>query len=820
MTASQAKSSTVLRSIFGSTSLALLALLPLGCGTGIAPGGSHTAPASRSYQGKVFGGQQPVVGSKVYLYAAGSATGGSRSMLKGAGYVLSGSDGTFSITNDYDCQAGDQVYMLALGGDAGGGSNTSIGLMAAVGPCSSLTPTTYITINEVTTVATAYALSSFITTPVAVGADPVGSNAVAAAFSNVKTLVDVSSGIAPASITGSGVVPQATLNSLANSIAGCINATVTTSTCANLFSYTGTATDSNTAQAAINIAHSPATHAADIFDLGSSKPPFEPALTTAPSSWAINVLFPADVLTYHNNVQRTGVQPAETTLTLANVNTSTFGKLFTFPVDGQLYAQPLFLGGLGMPDGNLHNVVYAATAHGTVYAFDSDGNNPDAGYLWKQSLFAAGEVTLSATYYNCTDTTPEASLMGTPVIDRSTGTLYVVTAEKVTASGLYTQKIHAISLIDGSEKFGGPTVITATYPGTGDGAASGVLTFDALRQLQRPALLLSGGNVWITWASHCDTKSYHGYVMAYNASDVTKRTALFNNTPNGSDGGIWMSGGGPSAGADGSVYVIGGNGTFDANVSGGLDYGDTALKLTPPSSTSTTALTVADYFTPSNQASLSSADQDVGLTEPMLFDDPGGTAPHLLLEADKNGKLYLVNTDSMGRYNGPSGADQIVQEFSSGGHLFNSYSYFNQTLYVGAGAVPLRSYTFTPGTASTAGKFVITPSSSSPTTPGGNYATGGSCTAVSANGTSQGIVWIEEHTGATGQAAAMRAYDASNLATELYNTNQSDDDVMPTPLKFACPVVANGRVFVPGANALAVYGLLSSEELKASSKKK
>jgi hypothetical protein len=194
----------------------------------------------------------------------------------------------------------------------------------------------------------------------------------------------------------------------------------------------------------------------------------------------------------------------------------------------------------------------------------------------------------------------------------------------------------------------------------------------------------------------------------------------------------------------------------------------------------------------------------------MLFDDPGGSAPHLLLEADKNGKLYLVNTDNMGRYNGPSGADKVVEEFQSGGHLFNSYSYFNQTLYVGAGAVPVRAYTFTPGTSSTPGQFVITPSSSSPTTPGGNYGSGGACPVVSANGSTQGIVWIQEHTGVSGAAPAMRAYDATNLATELYNTNQaaSSRDVMPTALKFTCPVIANGRVFVGGSNALAVYGLL------------
>jgi hypothetical protein len=746
------------------------------------------------------------------MYAAGSSTSGSRSMLNAPGFVLSGTDGSFDLTNDYTCEAGDQVYLLALGGDAGSGANSAIGLMAALGPCSAITDATYVTINEVTTVASVYALLKYITSPTAVGADPVGSNAVAAAFANVKTMADVSTGLAPATVTGSGVVPQATINSLANSIAGCINSSLTTSTCANLLSDSGAPANSNTLQATIDIALNPTNNAALIYALAEKQPPFGPVLGSPPSTWAIDVAFPADVLTYHNNTARTGVQPYETALTPAALTSGKFGKLFTFPVDGYLYATPLFVGGLGMPDGNLHNVVYAATTHGTLYAFDSDGNNPSTGYLWKESLFATGETTLLASYYNCSDTVPEASIMGTPVIDRSTGTLYVVSAEKVTASGAYTQKIHAISLIDGSEKFGGPTVIAATYPGTGDGTVSGVLTFDALKQLQRPALLLSGGTVWITWASHCDIKNYHGYVIGYSASDVTKQTVLFNNTPNGSDGGIWLSGGGPAVDADGNVYVLGGNGTFDANTSGGLDYGDTALKLAPPGSSSTSP-TVLDYFVPSIQASLSTNDQDVGITEPTLFDDPAsGVAPHLLVETDKTGRLYLLNTTtgSMGGYNGPSGADKVLQEFTLGGHPFNSYSYFNGTLYLNVSGEPVRAYTFLPGTDTTAGKFNTTPSSAAPTTAGGNYATGGSCPVVSANGTQTAVVWMMEHTAVSGQTIPlMRAYDATNLATELYNTGTAaaNADEIPTPVKFTCPTVANGRVFVGGQSTLAVYGL-------------
>jgi hypothetical protein len=811
MTFSQASLLSAFRKALRPASFTLLALLPLGCGTGSGPGSVHTAPASHAFQGKVFGGQQPVVGSQVYLYAAGGSTTGSRSMLTGSGYVTSDSAGGFNITNDYTCQAGDQVYLLALGGNAGSGTNSSIGLMAALGPCSALTPTTYITINEATTVAAAYALSSFITSPTYVGADPVGSNPVAAAFSNVKALVDPSSGMAPSSILGSGIVPQAKLNSLANALAACVNSDVTSSLCASLFSYTGTPSNGNTAQAAISIAHSPSTHAADIFALGDSKPPFEPTLTSAPDTWSLAVAFPGDVLTYHNNAARNGVQSAETTLTPSNVSKENFGKLFTFPVDGQLYAQPLVVGGLGLPDGNIHNVVFAATAHGSIYAFDADGHNSSSGYLWMQSLFAAGESSvLQADYGGCRDTTPEASLLGTPVIDRSTGTLYVVTNYKTGTNGPYFQKLHAISLLDGSEKFGGPTIITATYPGTGDGAASGVLTFDPIKQNQRPALLLANGTVWITWASHCDSPNYHGYVIGYSASDVTQQTVVFNNTPNGSDGGIWMSGGGPSADADGYVYIVGSNGTFDASSKGGLDYGDSALKLSVPTPGSTLP-TVKDYFTPFNQLVLSSTDNDAGITNPMLFDDPGSIAPHLMVESDKTGKIYLLNTGKLGGYTGPNNPNADIQEFPTGNKIFNNFAYFNQTMYVGGTSEPLRAYAFQPGNSTTPGTFNTTPTSMSPTTPGGGYSSGGGCAAVSANGTSAGIVWTQDHSVSGSNAPALHAYDATNLATELYNSNQANAkaDVMPAAVKFTCPVIANGRVFVGGAGALAVYGLVS-----------
>jgi hypothetical protein len=758
--------------------------LLLGCANG---GSGLTSPAPTAVahlSGKVYGGQQPVSNSQIYLYAAGTATGGSRSMLNGPGYVLSQADGSFDITGDFNCDTGDQVYVLALGGDAGFGTNGAIGLMSAIGPCGSLNSNTYIAVNEVTTVASVYALSKFITSPTSVGANPVGSNAVAAAFANTKAMVNIADGTVPPMVLGSGIVPQTTIDSLANSIAACVNEAAGGSSCASLFSYTNTPADSNTVQALINIANSPAVNAANIFHLAGAKPPFFPILSSAPASWAIQTQFTSDVLTHHNNAARTGLQSAETILTPANVNAAQFGKIATLTVDGQLYAQPLFTGGLGMPDGNLHDIVFASTTHGSVYAFDSDGNNPSAGYLWMLSLFAAGEAPVTNTDTNCTDTVPEVSLMGTPVIDRSTGTLYVVSKEKITATGAFTQKLHALSLIDGTEKFGGPTVITSTYRGSGDGHVGGVLTFNALTQNQRPALLLANG---------------------------TQQTAVFNTTPNGSDGGIWMAGGGPAADSAGYIYVVDGNGTYDIN-SAGSDYGDGGIKLAPPTGSSKIA-TVADYFVPSNQLALSNADHDVGTVGALLFNDPGTSVPNLMVEADKTGKIYLINTDNMGHYVPPNPdgtfTNPDLQDFSTGKVIFNNFAYFNKTLYVGSSGNPLQAYAFTSGTPSTHGSFDANPTSHSATVPGGGYGSGGVCPVVSANNTASAIVWVQEHTGVSGQAAAMRAYDANNLATEFYNTNQNNArDQAPPTVKFTCPVVANGQVFVGGSGQLSIYGLL------------
>ena len=797
-----------------SLAASVAVLLPLalsGCGMG--GGANSIAPvatgARGGVSGTIFGGQQPVAGSTISLYAAGKTATGStpRSMLTAP--VLSGADGSFTITGLYSCQAGDQVYLVASGGNAGGGPNAAIAMMAALGPCSTLlanASTTFINVDEVTTVGSVYALAGFMTTAPNVGSDPgtVSTDALAAAFANTKTMVNTTSGTALTTSTGNGVVPQTTINSLANSIAACINTGSANSSgansCANLFSATtaGGVTPTNTLQAALNVAHTPAQNAAAIFALASSTPPFQPTLTAAPASYAITVTHPSDVLTYHNNNSRTGVQNAETTLTPATVTSANFGKVATFPVDSYLFAQPLYVGGVGMPDGNVHNLLMAVTTHGTLYAFDADGNNPASGSLWSVSLIPGGERYATASDYGCSNP-PEAGVVGTPVIDRNTQTIYMVMKTITSTGGTYYQRLHAVSLIDGSERTGSPVLIAPVFTGTGDGTSGGTVTFNAQRQSERSALLLapnaSGGNtVWISFASHCDIGPYHGIIMAYDGSTLAN-TASFIDTPNGSDGGIWMSNGGMIADAQGFIYTLTGNGSFDANTNG-PDYGDAALKLTPPAAgASSNLMSISQYFVPFNQADLNAHDLDVGGAEGILVSDPqSGIAPQVLIASDKNGSVYLLNTAQMDGYDNNGTATNTngdIQDFTAGGTFIYNFAFFNNMLYT---STPLKAYAYVPGTATTAGSLNTTPVAQNTVT---------TAPVVSANGLTNGIVWAQDTGG------VMHAYTSTNL-TELYNTSQATGgrDTPSTFVKFTSPLIANGKVYLSGNGAVVVYGPL------------
>jgi hypothetical protein len=520
---------------------------------------------------------------------------------------------------------------------------------------------------------------------------------------------------------------------------------------------------------------------------------------------------PVDVLTHHNNIARTGVQAYETTLTPQNVNMESFGKLYSFPVDGNLYAAPLYAGSLAMGDGKTHNMVFVATTNGTVYGFDADGNNPSAGYLWKTSLMASSEQAVTPADYNCGQPAPAVGVIGTPVIDRTLGVLYVVARSKsVTGSSTqYFQRLHALSLASGIEELNGPTTIAAQVQGTGDDSVNGVVAFNPLTENQRAALLEASGAIWIVWASHCDNPPYHGWTIAYDANDISQQMAVYNNTPNGSDGGIWMSAGGPSADSAGNVYTVAGNGTFDVN-KGGEDYADTVSRVVMSGGT----INTADSFTPSDQVFLSEQDLDMGTSSALLFDDPAsGVAPHLVATTNKAGQIYLLSATNLGKYesghNGINNLNGDIEDFSAGQQIYGSLSYFNGRLYVGPSNRPVASYTFTPGTQTTAGTFMTEPAITS-TVVFSNGEAGGAQPVISANGTSDGIVWAINYKQAT---AVVYAFDPDTLA-ELWDSTQetSGRDLATGPVSFTVPVIANGKVYVGSQGQLTVYGLLNGDD--------
>jgi hypothetical protein len=516
---------------------------------------------------------------------------------------------------------------------------------------------------------------------------------------------------------------------------------------------------------------------------GSRRPTLEPL----EDRW----LPSTNVLTYHNDNARTGDNLQETVLTPANVNAQQFGKLFSEPVDGQVYGQPLYLENVNVPGQGTHNVVYVATENDSVYAFDADhGGAP----LWQDSFInpAAGVTPIPSADVRCDAITPEIGITSTPVIDPASGTLYVVAALKTAVGGKvgYVQKLFALDVTTGAEKVPGGTVIKASIPGTGDGGS--VMTFNAKQHLQRAALLLLDGVVYVAFTSHCDNPPNHGWVMGYNARTL-RRVMVFNASPDGHDATVWQSGAGPAADAAGHIYFITGNGTFDANT-GGRDFGDSFVKLRAGG-----RLAVADSFTPFNQARLSSLDQDLGSGGPLLLPDQPGPHPHLIIGAGKEGTIYLVNRDRLGRFH--RRGDQVVQELVQAiGPSFGSPAYFDagaggRWLYYGGEADFLRAFQLVNG--------LLTPS------PGAisaqRFLTPGATPSVSANGTANGIVWA-----LSTKPAGLFAFDATNLGRELYDSTQNAArDQLDAVVRFTVPTVADGKVFVGTQHALTVYGELN-----------
>src|SRR5205809_6151753 len=500
-----------------------------------------------------------------------------------------------------------------------------------------------------------------------------------------------------------------------------------------------------------------------------------------------------DVITYHYDNRRSGQNLSETALTPANVNSTKFGKLGEFVVDGKVDAQPLYLSQVTI-GGQKKNVLYVATEHGSVYAFDADSINGTAStVLWKTSTLGSGETTSDDR--GCGQVTPEIGITATPVIDRSRNAIYVVGMSK-NAGGAYFQRIHALDLTTGLELFGGPKDITATYPGTGDNSSGGNVIFDPKQYKQRPGLLQINGTSYTTWSSHCDIRPYTSWVMAFSA-DALAQTSVLNLVPNGSDGGMWMSGTAPASDASGNLFFIIGNGTFDTalNASGfpvNGDCGNCFVKLSTAG-----GLKLADYFTPHNTVSESNADQDFGSGGGIVLmdvQDAGGTTRHLSVGAGKDSLIYVVDRDSMGKFNATT--DQIYQEISGqlGGQVFSMPAFFNNTIYYGAVGEPLKAFPIA------GAKLAGVPSSQSTH----SFGYPGTTPSVSANGAANGIVWAIENSG-----AILFAYDATNLTTELYDSNQAANGRDHfSGNKFITPVVVNGRVYVGTPTSVAVFGLL------------
>jgi hypothetical protein len=501
-----------------------------------------------------------------------------------------------------------------------------------------------------------------------------------------------------------------------------------------------------------------------------------------------------DVLTYHNDNARTGQNLSETILTLASVNSSTFGKRGLIAVDGKVDAQPLYVSALSIPGQGAHDVLYAVTEHDSVYALDA----VTGGVLWRISTLGADETT--SDMRGCSQVTPEIGITSTPVIDRSrgpNGAIYVVAMSKT--SSTYFQRLHALDLATGAELFGGPKTIQASFPGNGAGGSGGSVAFDPKQYEERAALTMLNGRIIIAWTSHCDIDPYTGWIMAYDANTLAQSSVL-NITPNGSRGGFWMAGAGPAVDSQGNVYLLDGNGTFDTTLTGAGfpsqgNFGNAFLKIATSG-----GLSVADYFATFDTVAASNADRDLGsggtLVLPDLADGTGQTW-HLAVGAGKDGHIYVVNRDAMGKWNASS--NQVFQDISGalGGSVFSMAAYFNNTVYYGAVGSALKAFPITNARLSASAASASAASFPYPgTTPG-----------VSAAGNANGIIWAVENS----NPAVLHAYDARDLSRELYNSNQAaaGRDQFGAGNKFITPTIVNGQVFVGTTSGVAVFGLIA-----------
>ncbi len=520
---------------------------------------------------------------------------------------------------------------------------------------------------------------------------------------------------------------------------------------------------------------------------------FESAHAAAPDNTAVE--------NYKYNNGHTGLDANETILNTSNVNKSTFGKKISYPVDGQIYAQPLYVPNLTV-NGATHNVVFVETENDSIYAFDADQTNSKQA-LWQVSFLLNGATAVSNTDVGCNDMVPSIGITGTPVIDNTTNTMYVVSYSKENGNLIY--RLHALDITTGQEKIGSPTIIQGSVTGTGAGAVNGKIAFNPKYERQRAALLMENGNLYIAFASFCDNPPYHGWIMSYSTSTL-QQTYIYNDSATGAEGGIWAAGGPLVTDSAGNIYYVSGNGDFNLNTTGGVNASDSIVKISPQ-------LKVLDYFTPFNQLCLEQADADLGSGGILVV--PGTSE---FIQAGKEGRIYVLDTGNLGKYTPDPNLscsatsaerkridiDKVQQELppSTVGGVYTTPAYWNGNVYFTGTNDHMKAFSFSNGNLST------TPTSQAATTSA--FSGGGAI--VSSNGTTSGtgIVWTDNTQG-LGVPGILHAYDATDLSKELYNSNMdAGRDALDSYVKFAAPIVANGEVFVPTAQSLSIFGLLGS----------
>jgi hypothetical protein len=501
-----------------------------------------------------------------------------------------------------------------------------------------------------------------------------------------------------------------------------------------------------------------------------------------------------DVLTYHNNNARNGLNNKETILTLANVNSASFGKLFTVPADGLVDAEPLYISAVKIA-GVTHNVLIVVSEHGTVYAYDAD----TGASLWQITTLKAGET--SSDKRGCSQVSPEIGITSTPVIVRpkmGNPVIYVVAMSK-DSTGKYHQRLHALDATNGKELKKGPVDIAAQYPGTGDNSSGGNVIFDPAQYKERSGLLVIGGTIYLAWASHCDFRPYTGWIMGYNMNTLAQTTVL-NVTPNGNEGAIWGAGAGMAADGTGNIFFLDANGLFDTSLnSSGFpssgDYGNAFMHLTTAG-----GLAVADYFEMDNEASENAGDVDLGSGGTVLVTekDTAGKSWNLAVGAGKDSNLYVVDRTNMGKFS--SSTNNIYQELAGvlPGGMWAMPAALGTNVYCGPVGSPILAFQFK--------NAKLQASAVAKTTNSFGYP--GTTPSISANNGQNGIVWAAENV----NTAVLHAYNAKTLI-ELYNTNQAANgrDHFGTGNKFITPMIAAGKVYVGTTNGVGVFGLLSGK---------